>query len=87
MDDLSDNDEDIEFLSDSEDEDKLDNKKKKSLKKKSSKDDISTLFASAEEFASLLEDEGSSKQKPGSSNVMQNKDKASKFIYLVFKST
>ncbi|XP_076272674.1 nucleolar complex protein 1 [Rhynchophorus ferrugineus] len=78
MDDLSDNDdEDIEFLSDSEDGDKSDKKNKKSIKKKGNKDDISALFASAEEFASLLEDEGSSKQKSGSSNVMQNKDKAS----------
>lgn len=76
--DLSDDEEDMEFLSDSEEEEQSSSKKSlKKFKKKVKKDDISSLFASAEEFASLLEDEGSSKYKPGSSNVMENKDKAS----------
>lgn len=38
-----------------------------------------SLFASAEEFASILEDEGSSKAKPGSSHAVSNKDNASKY--------
>ncbi|CAG9770496.1 unnamed protein product [Ceutorhynchus assimilis] len=82
IDGLSDDDEDLDFPSDfpsdSEDETPASKRNlKKSLKKKSKTDDMSSVFASAEEFASLLDEEGSSKQKPGSSNVMENKDKAS----------
>lgn len=53
-------------------------KSKKGLKKKHLKNDVGSLLASADEFAALLDDEGSSAQKPGSSNAMDNKDKASK---------
>lgn len=49
-------------------------KKNKSNKKK--KDKFESVFASADEFASLLEDEGNSKRAPGSSNTLLNKDKA-----------
>ncbi|XP_066138108.1 CCAAT/enhancer-binding protein zeta-like [Euwallacea fornicatus] len=71
MDDLSEGDveEDIEFPSDSEEESSFSSKKKQK--------DTASLFASAEEFAALLDDEGSSKQKPGTSSIMANKDKAS----------
>lgn len=50
---------------------------KKKGKTKKKKGDTS-LFASAEEFATLLEDEGQSKIKPGGSNVFANKDNARK---------
>lgn len=50
--------------------------------KKKSKSDLNTLFASAEEFASLLDDEGSSKRAPGGSNAFSNKDKACKYLAL-----
>lgn len=40
-----------------------------------------SIFASAEEFASLLEDEGSSKIRPGGSNAVANKDNARKYIF------
>ncbi|KAJ8976913.1 hypothetical protein NQ317_014085 [Molorchus minor] len=65
-----DDDEDIEFL-----EDDVSKKSKKNKFKKNG-EDLSSLFASAEEFATLLEEEGSSKVKPGGSNVYSNKDKA-----------
>lgn len=69
--DLTDDDEgELEFLDDEP------NKKAK-LKKKSG--ELSSLFASADEFATLLEDEGQSKVKPGGSNVFANKDNARKY--------
>ncbi|XP_019763522.2 CCAAT/enhancer-binding protein zeta [Dendroctonus ponderosae] len=78
LDGLSDGEEDMEFGgSDSEDEMKPKRSSKKGLKKKHSKNDVGSLLASADEFAALLDDEGSSVHKPGSSNVMDNKDKAS----------
>lgn len=46
-------------------------------------DDVSSLFASADEFATMLEDEGSSKVKPGGSNAFSNKDNARKFHLLI----
>ncbi|XP_018569257.1 CCAAT/enhancer-binding protein zeta [Anoplophora glabripennis] len=69
--DLEDDDEeDIDFIED-------DNKPNKGKKNKyKDKDNVMSLFASAEEFATLLDDEGSSKIKPGSSNVYANKDNA-----------
>lgn len=68
--DLGDDDgEDIDFKE--EDRDVL-----KKIKK--NKNDLNTLFASADEFASILDDEGSSKVAPGSSRVLSNKDNASK---------
>ncbi|KAJ3662377.1 hypothetical protein Zmor_006730 [Zophobas morio] len=66
--DLDDEDEEFVF------EEESTSKKNKS-KKKGNKDD-SSIFASAEEFASLLEDEGSSKLAPGSSSAFANKDNA-----------
>ncbi|XP_050506549.1 CCAAT/enhancer-binding protein zeta [Diabrotica virgifera virgifera] len=84
--DLDMNDDDKELLgdlSDEEDDEAIDfsdeeeqpgkNKFKKFAKKKG---DIMSNFASAEEFATLLEDEGSSKFKPGGSNAFANKDNA-----------
>lgn len=66
-------DEDMEFL----DDEKPTKKGKNILKKKVG--DITSLFASADEFATLLEDEGQSKVKPGGSNVFANKDNARKY--------
>lgn len=74
-----DEDEDMEFL----DEGKPNKKGKSQLKKKS---DIKSLFASAEEFATLLEDEGQSKVKPGGSNVFANKDNARKYLHCQFSN-
>lgn len=72
--DLGDDDEeDIDFIED----DKPTKGKKNKYK---GNGDITSLFASADEFATLLEDEGSSKVKPGSSNVYSNKDNASKYF-------
>ncbi|KAJ8925033.1 hypothetical protein NQ315_001204 [Exocentrus adspersus] len=69
--DLDDDDEeDIDFI---EDDSPVKGKKNK-LKKPG--DDISSLFASADEFATLLEDEGGSQVKPGGSNAFSNKDNA-----------
>lgn len=65
-----DDDEEIEFLN----EEKSDKRQKNKFKKKGG--DLKSLFASADEFASLLEDEGQSKVKPGGSNVFANKDNA-----------
>lgn len=67
--DIDDDDEDIVFSDDEE----LNNKMKQKLKKNKS---LNSLFASADEFASILEEEGSSKIAPGSSNAFANKDKA-----------
>lgn len=44
--------------------------------KKSNKSDINSLFASADEFATLLEDEGASSVTPGGSNNFACKDNA-----------
>lgn len=60
---------------DDEDDEEGDNYKKNKKKKEK----FGSVFASADEFASLLEDEGSSKYAPGSSNSLMNKDKAGKF--------
>ncbi|XP_022915981.2 CCAAT/enhancer-binding protein zeta [Onthophagus taurus] len=68
-DDLSD------MVFDSEDEDDGGKKEKKKINKKKG-DDLDGIFASAEEFASLLEDEGNSKRAPGGSSAVSNKDKA-----------
>lgn len=65
----------MEFL----DDEKPSKNPKKKLKKKQ-KGDITSLFASADEFATLLEDEGQSKVKPGGSNVFANKDNARKYF-------
>ncbi|KAJ8970201.1 hypothetical protein NQ314_001348 [Rhamnusium bicolor] len=65
-----DDEEDMEFM----EEDEPRKQKKNKFKKNSN--DITSLFASADEFATLLEDEGSSKIKPGGSNVYSNKDNA-----------
>ncbi|CAG9857672.1 unnamed protein product [Phyllotreta striolata] len=70
LDDLSEDDaESIEFSDEEES-----NRGKKGKNKKSN--DIMSNFASVEEFATLLEDEGSSKIKPGGSNAFANKDDA-----------
>lgn len=68
-------------LDDDEEEEIEFNDNSKNNKKKYNKN-LNTLFASAEEFATLLEDEGSSKIAPGSSNTFVNKDNASKNISL-----
>lgn len=62
---------DILFDSD-EDESELKGKKNKNIKKGK----FDSIFASADEFASMLEDEGASKNAPGSSNQYANQDKA-----------
>nr|XP_023028431.1 CCAAT/enhancer-binding protein zeta [Leptinotarsa decemlineata] len=69
--DLSDDDdvEDMEFM-----DEEPSNKKRNKFKKRG--DDIMSQFASAEEFATLLDEEGSSRVKPGGSNVFANKDHA-----------
>lgn len=72
-----DEDEDMEFL----DEVTPTKNGKSKLKKKGG--DSTSLFASAEEFATLLEDEGQSKVKPGGSNVFANKDNARKYLYFL----
>ncbi|KAF5287326.1 hypothetical protein FQR65_LT02199 [Abscondita terminalis] len=63
---------DLEFNSNSDEDEDLpvvnDSKKKKK--------DAVPVFASAEEFASLLEEEGASKIAPGGSNAWANKDNA-----------
>lgn len=75
---MTDEDEDeIEFL----DEDKPVNKKTKNKFLK--KGTLSSVFASADEFATLLEDEGQSKVKPGGSNVFANRDNARTYRKLV----
>lgn len=76
---------DVSFDSDGEDINDKTNKNKKFKKKKSGDD--GSLFASAEEFASLLEDEGQSSIAPGGSNVVSNKDNASKYYCLIFLMT
>lgn len=82
-DDMDDDDlSDIAFDSDGEDTNDRNNKNKKFKKKKSG--DEGSLFASAEEFASLLEDEGQSNIAPGGSNVVSNKDNASKYYCPLF---
>ncbi|XP_064211688.1 CCAAT/enhancer-binding protein zeta [Tribolium castaneum] len=81
-DDLEMNDDDKMLLGDlDDDEDEevvFDDEEPKSAKSKKKKSkDTNSIFASAEEFASLLDDEGSSKIAPGSSNALSNKDNAS----------
>lgn len=71
-----DDDEMSDIVFDSDDEENTSSKKGK---KKQPKLDLSSVFASAEEFASILEDEGSSFAAPGTSNVISNKDNASKY--------
>lgn len=66
-----DDDSDIVF---DEDDETVDERSKK---KKNNK--FENIFASADEFASILEEEGNSAYAPGSSNAMMNKDKAGKF--------
>lgn len=81
IDDLEDDElSDIVFESDEESDPETE-KIRKSLKKKQG--DLGSLFASAEEFASILEDEASSGLISGSSNTVSNKDNSSKFIKLV----
>lgn len=77
---ISDDEDASDIVFDSEDDDEEETPKKKQKKK----DDITSLFASAEEFASLLEDEGSSNRAPGSSNTWANKDNASMLNTLSF---
>lgn len=69
IDGLSDEDDELEFLSDDE---------APSAGKKKKKDN-SSVFAAAEEFAALLDEEGTSGGKGGTSSAVSNKDKASKF--------
>lgn len=73
--DLSEEDDEAIDFSDEEEPSSKQNKKLKN------KGDIMSNFASAEEFATLLEDEGSSKVKPGGSNVFDNKDNAGKLKF------
>lgn len=68
---------DMSFNSDEEQDEKSKTKRSKPFTSDS-------IFASAEEFASLLEDEGGSKIKPGSSNVVANRDNARKYIYYYY---
>lgn len=67
-------------LSDDDDDEAIDfsteEPSKKKFKKMSDKGDIMSNFASAEEFATLLEEEGQSKHKPGGSNAFANTDNA-----------
>ncbi|GJQ67721.1 hypothetical protein Trydic_g16541 [Trypoxylus dichotomus] len=49
----------------------------KKIRKRKKKDDLNSVFASAEEFASLLEDDESYSKMAGSSNELSNKDNAS----------
>lgn len=82
IDDLEDDElSDIVFESDEESNEKP-KQIRKSLKQK--KGDIGSLFASAEEFASILEDEGTSGVVSGSSNAVSNKDNSSKSTELIF---
>lgn len=73
---FSDDDNASDIVFDSDDENETASKKNKASKVKG--DDIKALFASADEFATLLEDEGSSMVAPGGSNVYANKDNAGK---------
>lgn len=68
-------DEDSDIVFDSDDDDPKASKKSKS-NKLDLKGDIQSMFASADEFAMLLEDEGNSGTKPGSSSAFENKDNA-----------
>jgi ribosome biogenesis protein MAK21 len=78
-DDLEMNDDDKMLLEDLDDDDEeeivFDEEDKRKLKKMKS-DDVTSIFAAAEEFASLLDDEGASKIAPGGSNQFSNKDNA-----------
>lgn len=74
---MLDEDDDLSDMSFDSDDDQEEKPKKSKHKKPTSSD---SLFASAEEFASLLEDEGSSKVAPGGSNAVANKDNARKLI-------
>ncbi|XP_044748436.1 CCAAT/enhancer-binding protein zeta [Coccinella septempunctata] len=69
--DLDDDDDEEIMFSDDELKDKTKKNSKKNKKNES-------VFAPAEEFAELLEDEGSSYGKPGSSNTLSNNDKSHK---------
>lgn len=81
IDDLDDDElSDIVFESDDESNQKVE-KIRKSLKKKQG--DLGSLFASAEEFASILEDEGSSGVISGTSNTVSNKDNSSKYTKFI----
>lgn len=71
---------DMSFNSDDDD----DQQKQKSKSKNSRVTSSDSIFASAEEFASLLEDEGSSHIAPGGSNAIANKDNACKYIVVYF---
>lgn len=59
-----------------------DEKPSKSKKKLRNTDDITSAFASAEEFALMLEKTGSSKFKHGTSNAMFNDDKSGWYLTL-----
>lgn len=54
----------------------IDESEAKSKKKFKKRADINSVFASAEEFASLLDDEGNNSKMAGSSNALSNKDNA-----------
>lgn len=90
--DIEPDDEDSELLRDLDDdnmsdivfeshENKDDIKIKKKLKKKG---DINSIFASAEEFASILDDEGTSSKTSGTLDALYNKDNAGTFIKFKF---
>ncbi|KAB0791949.1 hypothetical protein PPYR_13910 [Photinus pyralis] len=66
---FNEDDDDSEILFDSEEEES-------ESKHKKAKKETSSLFASAEEFASMLEEEGAAKTAPGSSNAWSTKDNA-----------
>lgn len=66
---MDDDDSDIVF-----DDEEVEGNKDKKMK-------FENIFASADEFAALLEEEGSSKYAPGSSNAVANKEKAGKLIF------
>ncbi|XP_046974375.1 CCAAT/enhancer-binding protein zeta [Vanessa cardui] len=73
-------DDDELLLEDSEDEDQIDVPGKKSAKNKlkiKGNDDLGSLFASAEEFSTLLEETATNK-KQGSSQAVSNTDNSSK---------
>ncbi|CAG9822378.1 unnamed protein product [Phaedon cochleariae] len=71
-----DDEEDIEFMEDDEEEVERNKKKMKKLRKGGNKDDIMSQFAAADEFAALLEEEGSSRVKSGTSSAFLNRDNA-----------
>lgn len=84
-------DEDEELIQDLDDDDLSDmefesddNDNLKIAKKMRHKGDINGIFASAEEFASILEDEGNNSKIGGKSNTLSNKENAGIYLHMYF---